>query len=46
MIVGVVRGLAAYYSPAATEASIYMLMVLVLLLRPRGLFGERIQRFE
>jgi branched-chain amino acid transport system permease protein len=46
VIVGVVRGLAAYYSPAATEASIYMLMVLVLLLRPRGLFGERIQRFE
>ena len=46
IIVGVVRGLAAYYSPAATEASIYLLMVLVLLLRPRGLFGERIQRFE
>jgi branched-chain amino acid transport system permease protein len=46
VIVGVVRGLAAYYAPAATEASIYLLMVLVLLLRPRGLFGERIQRFE
>ncbi|MBX6743744.1 MAG: branched-chain amino acid ABC transporter permease [Acetobacteraceae bacterium] len=46
VIVGVVRGLAAYYVPAATEASIYMLMVLVLLLRPRGLFGERIARFE
>jgi branched-subunit amino acid ABC-type transport system permease component len=24
----------------------YLLMLLVLLLRPRGLFGERIQRFE
>lgn len=46
IIVGVVRGLAAYLYPAATEASIYLLMVLVLLLRPRGLFGERIQRFE
>jgi branched-chain amino acid transport system permease protein len=46
VIVGVVRGLAAYYAPSATEASIYLLMVLVLLLRPRGLFGERIQRFE
>lgn len=46
VIVGVVRGLAAYYVPAATEASIYLLMVLVLLLRPRGLFGERIARFE
>lgn len=46
VIVGVVRGLAAYYAPSATEASIYLLMVLVLLLRPRGLFGERILRFE
>ncbi|PZW48352.1 amino acid/amide ABC transporter membrane protein 1 (HAAT family) [Humitalea rosea] len=45
-IVGVVRGLAAYYVPSATEASVYLLMVLVLLLRPRGLFGERIQKFE
>ena len=42
----VVRGLAAYYAPAATEASIYLLMLLVLLLRPRGLFGERIAKFE
>jgi branched-subunit amino acid ABC-type transport system permease component len=24
----------------------YVLMLLVLLFRPRGLFGERIQRFE
>jgi len=46
LIVGVVRGLAAYAFPPATEAAVYFLMVLVLLLRPRGLFGERIQRFE
>lgn len=46
MIVGIVRGLAAYAFPPATEAAVYLLMVLVLLLRPRGLFGERIQRFE
>ena len=46
LIVGVVRGLAAYAVPPATEAAVYFLMVLVLLLRPRGLFGERIQRFE
>jgi branched-chain amino acid transport system permease protein len=46
MIVGIVRGLAAYAYPPATEAAVYLLMVLVLLLRPRGLFGERIQRFE
>ena len=46
LIVGVVRGLTVYFYPAAAEASMYMLMVLVLLVRPRGLFGERIQRFE
>ena len=33
-------------SPAAGEASIYVLMFLVLLLRPRGLLGERIEKFE
>ena len=33
------------YSAAAT-AAIYVLMLLVLLFRPRGLFGERIARFE
>ena len=32
--------------PQYSEAAIYLLMLLVLLLRPRGLFGERIQRFE
>jgi branched-chain amino acid transport system permease protein len=46
LIVGVVRGLTVYFYPAAAEASMYMLMVVVLLVRPRGLFGERILRFE
>ncbi|MFC4167277.1 branched-chain amino acid ABC transporter permease [Teichococcus aestuarii] len=46
LIVGVVRGIAAYAYPPATEASVYLLMLLVLLLRPRGLFGERIAKFE
>jgi len=46
LIVGVVRGLTVYFYPSAAEASIYLLMLLVLLFRPRGLFGERIQRFE
>ncbi|HYH36975.1 branched-chain amino acid ABC transporter permease [Azospirillum sp. TSO22-1] len=46
MLVGVVRGLAVYYMPPAAEASMYLLMLLVLLLRPRGLLGERIQKFE
>jgi branched-chain amino acid transport system permease protein len=46
LIVGVVRGLTVYFYPPAAEASMYLLMVLVLLVRPRGLLGERIQRFE
>jgi branched-chain amino acid transport system permease protein len=46
MLVGVVRGLTSYFLPPASEASMYMLMVLVLLFRPRGLFGERILKFE
>ena len=45
-LVGVVRGVTIYFFPPAGEASIYLLMALVLLLRPRGLLGERIQRFE
>ena len=44
--VGVVRGLTVYFYPSAAEASMYLLMVLVLLIRPRGLLGERILRFE
>ena len=46
LIIGVVRGLTVYFFPPAAEASMYLLMLLVLLVRPRGLFGERIQRFE
>ena len=40
------RGVTIYFKPSASEASMYLLMVLVLLFRPRGLFGERIQKFE
>jgi branched-chain amino acid transport system permease protein len=46
LLVGVVRGITIHFLPAAGEASIYALMFLVLLLRPRGLLGERIERFE
>jgi branched-chain amino acid transport system permease protein len=46
LLVGVVRGITIHFLPAAGEASIYVLMFLVLLLRPRGLLGERIERFE
>ena len=43
---GVVRGITIHFVPAAGEASIYILMFLVLLIRPRGLLGERIEKFE
>jgi branched-chain amino acid transport system permease protein len=46
LLVGVVRGITIHFAPAAGEASMYVLMFLVLMLRPRGLLGERIERFE
>jgi branched-chain amino acid transport system permease protein len=46
LLVGVVRGITIYFNPSYGEASMYFLMALVLLLRPRGLFGERIDKFE
>jgi len=47
LIVGLVKGLVvAFGFPQYSEAAMYLLMLLVLLIRPRGLFGERIQRFE
>ena len=46
LLVGVVRGVTIHFLPAAGEASIYVLMILVLLFRPRGLLGERIEKFE
>ncbi|MCC7045801.1 MAG: branched-chain amino acid ABC transporter permease [Alphaproteobacteria bacterium] len=47
LLIGLVKGLmvAIGYAQFST-AAIYFLMLLVLLFRPRGLFGERIQRFE
>ena len=46
LLVGVVRGITIHFVPAAGEASIYILMFVVLLVRPRGLLGERIEKFE
>ena len=46
LLVGVVRGVTIHFATAAGEASIYILMFLVLLFRPRGLLGERIEKFE
>ena len=46
LLVGIVTGLSAQFWPEAASAVMYLLMVLVLLLRPRGLLGERWERFE
>lgn len=45
-LVGVVRGVTVFFVPAAGEASVYVLMFVVLILRPRGLLGEPIEKFE
>lgn len=46
LLVGVVRGITINFVPAAGEASIFVLMFVVLMFRPRGLLGERIEKFE
>ena len=40
LLIGLASGLAAVFLPSATEAIIYVMMGLVLLVRPRGLLGE------
>ncbi|HKB84441.1 MAG TPA: branched-chain amino acid ABC transporter permease [Burkholderiales bacterium] len=46
LLVGVVRGITVVFYPPAAEASMYLLMILILLVRPRGLMGERFEKFE
>ena len=47
LLVGLVKGMTIAFGYAqASTAVIYFMMLLVLLFRPRGLFGERIQKFE
>ncbi len=40
LLIGVASGITAVFLPAASEAIMYVLMALVLLVRPRGLLGE------
>src|ERR1700675_4720605 len=40
LLIGVASGLTSVFLPAASEAVIYVMMAVVLLIRPRGLFGE------
>jgi branched-chain amino acid transport system permease protein len=47
ILVGLVKGVTIGLGyPEWSTTVIYFMMLLVLLFRPRGLFGERIQRFE
>jgi branched-chain amino acid transport system permease protein len=46
LIVGVLKGVTALYLPPAAEGSMYALMVLVLIIRPRGLLGEKFKKLE
>ncbi|MGH2341260.1 branched-chain amino acid ABC transporter permease [Segnochrobactraceae bacterium EtOH-i3] len=41
LMVGIVTALTIQFWPAAAGASMYVLMAAILLVRPRGLFGER-----
>ena len=40
LLIGVASGITTVFLPQASEAIIYVIMALVLLIRPRGLFGE------
>ena len=40
LLIGVASGLTTVFFPSASEAVIYVMMGLVLLVRPRGLLGE------
>jgi branched-chain amino acid transport system permease protein len=46
LLVGVVRGITVVFYPPAAEVSMYVLMALILLVRPRGLMGEKFEKFE
>ena len=40
LIIGLAAGITTTFYPAASEAVIYLIMLIVLVVRPRGLFGE------
>jgi len=46
LLVGVVTTMTIQFEPVAANAVMYVFMALVLLVRPRGLLGERWERFE
>ena len=40
LLIGIATGITTVYFPSASEAVMYVMMAVVLLIRPRGLFGE------
>ena len=40
MLIGMTISLMTLFLPAASDVSMYVIMALILLIRPRGLFGE------
>ena len=40
LLIGVASGVTTVFCPSASEAVMYVMMALVLLVRPRGLLGE------
>ena len=46
LMVGVITAITIQFYPDWSGSAMYILMAVVLLLRPRGLFGERWERFE
>jgi branched-chain amino acid transport system permease protein len=45
LLVGLVTALTTQFYPEASGAAMYVLMAVILLLRPRGLFGEKSEHF-
>lgn len=46
IVIGEVISLSTLYWPPLSEAIIYIVLAVILLIRPRGLFGERWEAFE
>ncbi len=40
LLIGLAAGITTTYYPAASEAVMYLLMLIVLVIRPRGLMGK------
>jgi branched-chain amino acid transport system permease protein len=46
LLVGVTTAMSIQFEPEWSGAAMYILMAVILLVRPRGLFGEKWERFE